>query len=98
MARCLDSIMIDGRTITSKMGLIVAFLVLLVTASCASVDCAYDTSIRPEPLYLNVEEGHLYGQNYVACFLIDGVIHKEYIPECAYRYYYDRQARRQVIR
>lgn len=65
---------------------------LMFTASCVSVDCDYDTKLRPDPIYISAEEGAIYGQNYIACFVIDGVIHKEYIPECAYKYYYARQA------
>ncbi len=69
------------------------FGVLMTTVSCASMDCAYDTKTRPDPISLTAEEGVFYGQNYTACFVIDGVVHKEYIPECAYRYYYNRQNR-----
>ena len=67
--------------------------VLTSAASCASIDCAYDVKSRPDPISLTAEDGVLWGQNYIACFVIDGIVHKEYIPECAYRYYYDRQKR-----
>ena len=67
--------------------------VLLSFVSCASIDCAYDVKSRPDPISLTAKDGVFYGQNYTACFVIDGIVHKEYIPECAYRYYYDRQKR-----
>ncbi len=75
-----------------SLGIWLAFVVLISVSSCASYDyCAYDTRNRPDPIYLTTEDGVFYGENYVACFLIDGVVHKEYIPECAYRYYYYKQ-------
>jgi hypothetical protein len=70
-----------------------ALAVLMSIASCASYDCAYDTKNRPDPIYMTVEDGAFYGQNYKACFLINGVVQKEYIPECAYRYYYEKRSR-----
>lgn len=70
-----------------------ALVLLTSVVSCASIDCAYDTKARPDPFSLTAEEGVFYGQNYKACFLINGVVHKEYIPECAYRYYYDKYNR-----
>ena len=76
-----------------RIRLAILFLLLLLTASCVSVDCSYDTRLRPEPISIYAEEGALWGQNYKACFIMDGVIFKEYIPECAYKYYYDRQGR-----
>lgn len=78
---------------TKSLRIWLVFVVLMATASCASMDCAYDTKTRPDPISLTAEEGVFYGQNYKACFVIDGVVHKEYIPECAYKYYYDRQNR-----
>jgi hypothetical protein len=74
--------------------LAIAIAIFMFLGACVSVDCSYDVAHRPDPIFLHVEDGAIYGQNYVACFVIDGVVHKEYIPECAYRYYYDRQARR----
>ncbi|MHB8110336.1 MAG: hypothetical protein ACYDHW_09930 [Syntrophorhabdaceae bacterium] len=65
-------------------------LILILTASCATTDCAYDIRARPDPIYLEAEDGVVYGQNYVACFVMNGIVYKEYIPECAYRYYYER--------
>ncbi|HOD74877.1 MAG TPA: hypothetical protein PKJ17_02545 [Syntrophorhabdaceae bacterium] len=79
---------------TRSLTMLLALAALMSVASCASFDCAYDVKARPEPVYLAAEEGVFYGQNYTACFVIDGVVHKEYIPECAYRYYYDRQNQR----
>lgn len=76
-----------------RIWLVLVFVVLISVASCASMDCAYDVKARPDPIFLAAEEGVFYGQNYVACFVIDGVVHKEYIPECAYRYYTDRHNR-----
>ncbi|MBP1747913.1 MAG: hypothetical protein H6Q52_452 [Deltaproteobacteria bacterium] len=81
-----------------RIRLALAFIILVFTASCVSIDCDYNTRIRPDPISLSVEEGVFYGQNYEACFLIDGVIHKEYIPECAYKYYYDKQNQSQFGR
>ena len=78
-------------TKSSRIWSALAFIVLISVASCASIDCAYDIKARPDPIFVTAEEGVFYGQNYVACFVIDGVVHKEYIPECAYRYYTDRQ-------
>ena len=75
-----------------------AFAVLLLAASCVSVDCDYDTRLRPDPITISADEGVFYGQNYTACFLVDGVIFKEYIPECAYKYYYGRLLRQGTIR
>lgn len=72
---------------------VLAFIVLISVVSCASIDCAYDIKSRPDPIFVTAEEGVFYGQNYIACFVIDGVVHKEYIPECAYRYYTDRHNR-----
>ena len=68
-----------------------ALIVLALITSCVSIDCAYDTKIRPEPISVSRSEGIFFGWNYEACFVIDGVIIKEYIPECAYRYYHDKQ-------
>ncbi|NLT21994.1 MAG: hypothetical protein GXX82_02995 [Syntrophorhabdus sp.] len=79
---------------TRSLRILLGIAALVSIAACASIDCAYDVKARPEPIYLAAEEGVFYGQNYTACFVIDGVVHKEYIPECAYRYYYDRQNRR----
>ncbi len=79
---------------TRSLRILLGIAALVPIAACASIDCAYDVKARPEPIYLAAEEGVFYGQNYTACFVIDGVVHKEYIPECAYRYYYDRQNRR----
>lgn len=79
---------------TRSLRILLGIAALMSVASCASIDCAYDVKARPEPIYLAAEEGVFYGWNYTACFVIDGVVHKEYIPECAYRYYYDRQSRR----
>jgi len=47
------------------------------------------------PFYISGEEDTFHGQNYDACFIMNGVVFKEYIPECAYRCYYSRQAARQ---
>lgn len=71
---------------------ILIFIVLMFTASCASVDCDWDVRLRPDPVSLTVTQGVFWGQNYEACFLMNGVLFKEYIPECAYNYYSDRQA------
>jgi hypothetical protein len=79
---------------TRSLRILLGIAALVPIAACASIDCAYDVKARPEPIYLAAEEGVFYGQNYTACFVIDGVVHKEYIPECAYRHYYDRQNRR----
>lgn len=76
-----------------RIRLVLVFAALMPIVSCASMDCAYDVKARPDPIFLVAEEGVFYGQNYVACFVIDGVVHKEYIPECAYRYYTDRHNR-----
>ncbi len=81
---------------TRSLSMWLALAVLMSAASCASIDCAYDVKARPDPVYLTAEDGVLYGQNYIACFVIDGIVHKEYIPECAYRYYYERQNRRRA--
>ena len=68
--------------------------VLLFTASCVSMNyCAYDTKTRPDPISLSAEEGVFFGTNYTACFLIDGVVYKEFIPECAYKYYHNKRNR-----
>ena len=81
-------------------GLRVALVIalLLLTASCASFDCAWDTKGLPDPIAIHAEDGALWGQNYTACFVMNGVIYKEYIPECAYRYYYSRQVRQDFLR
>lgn len=75
---------------SGKIRLAMIFMVLIFTASCASTDCTFDLKAHPDPIYVHMEDGAVYGQNYVACFIEDGYVYKEYLPECAYRYYYDR--------
>ena len=76
---------------TKSLRIWLVLAVLLFTASCASMDCSYDTKTRPDPISLSAEEGVFFGTNYTACFLMDGVIYKEYIPECAYKYYHKKK-------
>jgi hypothetical protein len=80
-----------GAMSTKSLKILLVLAVLMFTTSCTSMDCAYDIKIHPNPIFLSVEEGILFGTNYSACFLIDGVIHKEHIPECAYKYYKKNQ-------
>lgn len=79
-----------GKVSVNSLGirLVLVSVILIFTASCASIDCDFDTRAYPDPISITAEEGALWGQNYTACFIIDGVVHKEYIPECAYKYYY----------
>lgn len=81
---------------SSSVRLIIVLIGLVLTASCVSIDCDYDTRLRPDPISISAKEGVFYGQNYEACFIMNGVIFKEYIPECAYKYYYDRHIRREA--
>ena len=76
---------------TKSLRIWLVLVALLLTASCASMDCSYDTKTRPDPISLSAEEGVFFGTNYTACFLMDGVIYKEYIPECAYKYYHNKR-------
>jgi hypothetical protein len=63
---------------------------LLLTTSCAHVNCAFDTNTHPDPISLTSREGVFFGTNYSACFVRDGVITEENIPKCAYKYYHDK--------
>lgn len=65
-------------------------IALLLSASCAHVNCAYDTKTHPNPISLTSEEG-VFGMRYRACFMRDGIITEEYIPECAYKYYSNKK-------
>jgi len=68
-------------------------IALLLTASCAHVNCAFDTKTHPDPISLTSWEG-VFRTNYSACFVRDGVITEENIPECAYKYYHDKDKHR----
>ncbi|HEX2965238.1 MAG TPA: hypothetical protein VHO84_05615 [Syntrophorhabdaceae bacterium] len=71
--------------------LLLVLLISILAVSCASTNCDYNTNIRPDPISITAEEGAFYGTNYSACFIMDGIIFKEPISECAYRYYYNRK-------
>ena len=76
---------------SSKWMFFMGFLVAISAASCASTYCDYNTNIRPDPISVLSEEGAFYGTNYSACFIMNGVIFREPIPECAYIYYRDKR-------